>query len=250
MNADNIDLWRSYKKENKEETRKKLVLKYLDLVKYQAGRINMMVPDHVEKEDLESYGIIGLMDAIEKFDPEKGNKFSSYAQLRIRGEIIDQLRKLDWLPHSLRRKGKKIKETSKKLEQKLGHKPDLEELASELEMSIKEIKKTYNKLQESEWVSLYAELGEKQICDFIADSEAERPENIYQKKQKVDLLAETIRNLNDDQRLVITLYYYEELTQVEIARIMDLSPARISQIHKKAVYRLRGFLGRKKEEFV
>ncbi len=247
---DNIELWHKYKNNNQEEARQELILKYLYLVKYQAGRIKMMVPDHIEKDDLESYGILGLMDAIEKFDPERGIQFSSYAQLRIKGSIMDQLRKLDWLPHSLRQKGKKIREASERLRQKMGYKPDINELVTELDMSIKEIRKISTKIQESEWVSLYAELGNKKICEFLADSREKRPEAVYQKQQVISLLTEAIEKLKDKERLVITLYYYEELTQVEIAEVLNLSSARISQIHKEAIYRLRGFLGRKKEEFV
>lgn len=245
----NKELWRRYKEENDREAREQLIMEYLDLVKYQAGRINTYVPDRIELEDLESYGIIGLIDAIEKFDPDRGYKFNSYAQKRIKGEIIDQLRKLDWLPHSLRRKAKRIKSKTQELENKLNRKPKLDEIAEEVDFSKNQIKKIMKKLDQSQWVSIYSELNGKSLMDWIPNSKVDKPENILDKKHSVKILTEAIKNLNERQKLVVSLIYYEELTQKEVAEVMDLSPARISQIHKKAVYRLRGFLSRKKEEF-
>lgn len=245
----NKELWRQYKEENDREAREQLIMEYLDLVKYQAGRINTYVPDRIELEDLESYGIIGLIDAIEKFDPKRGYKFNSYAQKRIKGEIIDQLRKLDWLPHSLRQKAKIIKSKTQELENKLNRQPNLDEIVEEVDFSKKQIKKIMKKIDQSQWVSIYSELNGKSLLDWLPSGKADKPENILDKKHAVKILTEAIKNLNERQKLVVSLIYYEELTQKEVAEVMDLSPARISQIHKKAVYRLRGFLSRKKEEF-
>ena len=245
----NQDLWRRFKEENDQKAREELIMEYLDLVKYQAGRINTYVPDRVELEDLESYGIIGLIDAIEKFDPKRGYKFNSYAQKRIKGEIIDQLRKLDWLPHSLRQKAKIIKNKSRELESKLNRNPKIDELVDELDFSKSQITKVLKKLEESQWVSIYSELNGKSLIDWLPSSKVNKPQKVLDKKNATKILKKAIENLSDKQKLVVSLIYYEELTQKEVAEVMELSPARISQIHKKAVYRLRGYLSRKKEEF-
>ena len=245
----NQDLWRRFKEENDQKAREELIMEYLDLVKYQAGRINTYVPDRVELEDLESYGIIGLIDAIEKFDPKRGYKFNSYAQKRIKGEIIDQLRKLDWLPHSLRQKAKIIKNKSRELESKLNRDPKIDELVDELDFSKSQITKVLKKLEESQWVSIYSELNGKSLIDWLPSSKVNKPQKVLDKKNATKILKKAIENLSDKQKLVVSLIYYEELTQKEVAEVMELSPARISQIHKKAVYRLRGYLSRKKEEF-
>ena len=245
----NQDLWRRFKEENDQKAREQLIMEYLDLVKYQAGRINTYVPDRIELEDLESYGIIGLIDAIEKFDPKRGYKFNSYAQKRIKGEIIDQLRKLDWLPHSLRQKAKIIKNKSRELESKLNRDPKIDELVDELDFSKSQITKVLKKLEESQWVSIYSELNGKSLIDWLPSSKVNKPQKVLDKKNATKILKKAIENLSDKQKLVVSLIYYEELTQKEVAEVMELSPARISQIHKKAVYRLRGYLSRKKEEF-
>ncbi len=245
----NQDLWRRFKEENDQKAREELIMEYLDLVKYQAGRINTYVPDRIELEDLESYGIIGLIDAIEKFDPERGYKFNSYAQKRIKGEIIDQLRKLDWLPHSLRQKAKIIKNKSRELESQLNRSPKIDELVDELDFSKSQITKVLKKLEESQWVSIYSELNGKSLIDWLPSSKVNKPQKVLDKKNATKILKKAIENLSDKQKLVVSLIYYEELTQKEVAEVMELSPARISQIHKKAVYRLRGYLSRKKEEF-
>ncbi|HMA60050.1 MAG TPA: FliA/WhiG family RNA polymerase sigma factor [Halanaerobiales bacterium] len=245
----NQELWRRFKEENDQKAREQLIMEYLDLVKYQAGRVNTYVPDRIELEDLESYGIIGLIDAIEKFDPSRGYKFNSYAQKRIKGEIIDQLRKLDWLPHSLRQKAKVIKSKTRELESKMNRSPKINEIAAELDFSKDQITKVLKKLEESQWVSIYSELNGKSLIDWLPSSKVNKPQKILDKKNAIKILKNAIVNLSDKQKLVVSLIYYEELTQKEVAEIMDLSPARISQIHKKAVYRLRGYLSRKKEEF-
>ncbi len=245
----NQELWRRFKEENDQKAREQLIMEYLDLVKYQAGRVNTYVPDRIELEDLESYGIIGLIDAIEKFDPSRGYKFNSYAQKRIKGEIIDQLRKLDWLPHSLRQKAKIIKSKTRELESKMNRSPNIDEIAAELDFSKDQVTKVLKKLEESQWVSIYSELNGKSLIDWLPSSKVNKPQKILDKKNAVKILKNAIENLSDKQKLVVSLIYYEELTQKEVAEVMDLSPARISQIHKKAVYRLRGYLSRKKEEF-
>ncbi|MFW6269794.1 MAG: sigma-70 family RNA polymerase sigma factor [Bacillota bacterium] len=244
-----ITLWKKYKKNNSEEARNQLIEKNLTLVKYQAGRINLIIPDFIEKEDLESFGMIGLIEAVENFKPEYGIEFKTYAQKRVRGAMLDYLRELDWLPSSLRREGKKIKNTVKKLSQELGRKPSMEELSAEIDISRKRIDNIYQKIYSSNWISLYGEVGDRKILDFL-EGDNNRPEKLFNKKGALRVLTAAIKKLPEKEKLVITLYYYEELTQKEIASIMELSPARISQLHKKAVQRLRGFLSRRKEELL
>jgi len=248
---DNYGLWQKLKTNNSERARQELIINYLSLVKYQVGRIRLIIPGFIEGEDLESYGIIGLLDAIEKFDYHQGIEFKTYASKRIRGEIIDYLRKLDWLPHSLRQEARQLKETASKISMKLGRRPTVDEIAEVLNISRERIEKIYYQLYSSQWVSLFKETGDdNRILDLIKEDSSQEPEECYQQKERENLLIEAIDRLNDPERLVISLYYYEELTQQEIAEVMELSPARISQIHRKAINRLRGFLSKKKEQFI
>jgi RNA polymerase sigma factor for flagellar operon FliA len=251
--VDNLKLWKAYQENSDEKIRQKLITAYLPLVKYQAGRVKMMVPEFIEQDDLESFGIIGLLEALDRFDYKRGNKFTTYASPRIRGEIIDHLRNLDWLPHSLRREGKKVQEAVSRMTGELGRKPTGEELSEELGITESRINNIYYKLYSSQWVSLYSELGDESgsyLIDLIRDSQEARPGKSLQKKKIIKLLSQAIDKLNQQERLVVSLYYYEDLTQKEIAGVMELSEARISQLHKRAVYRLRGFLSRKKEQLV
>ncbi len=245
---DEYALWVEFKKSNDQDTFQELVVKYLPLVKYHAGRIKMLVPIFIDEDDLMSYGVLGLIDAIHKFDINKGVLFKTYASRRIRGEIIDHLRKLDWLPHSVRREGKRIKETTDKFVKKMGRKPTIEELSDVTELPEDKIKELHQKLYSSQWVSLYEEFGDTRVMDMLPENKEMSPDSVYQNKEKEELLATAIDRLSEDEKLVVALVYYEELTQKEVSEIMDLTPARISQIHKKAVYRLRGMLGKKKQD--
>ncbi|ACL70413.1 sigma-70 family RNA polymerase sigma factor [Halothermothrix orenii] len=244
-----LDLWEAYKGKGSQEARKELILNYLPLVKYQVERVKMIIPDFIEEDDLESYGIIGLIDAIEKYDYRLGIKFNTYASRRIRGSIIDHLRKLDWLPHSLRREGKELQKVADKLAKELGRKPTVAELANKTNISREKVTKIYSKLNSAKWVSLYEDWGESTVFNFIK-GDCLPPDRILDKKERIKLLARAIDRLSESERTVISLYYYEELTQKEIAEVMGLSPARISQIHKRAVYRLRGYLARRKYDLL
>ena len=242
-----LSLWKEYKENDDLQARQQLILNNISLVKYQAGRIKMVIPDFIEQKDLESYGVVGLIDAIEKFDYSRGIKFNTYASKRIRGTILDYLRDLDWLPSSLRREGKKIKKTAKNLANKLGRKPTVEELSNNMNIAKEKIENIYQKLYSANWISLYGQVGDNKILDFIK-GDNNSPEKEFQEQESVKMLSEAIKKLPEKEKLIIALYYYEELTQKEIASVMELSTARISQLHKKAVQRLRGFLSRKKEE--
>lgn len=253
LNKDNIEeinLWREFKENNSQNARQELIVKYLPQVKYQAGRIKIIVPDFIEQDDLESYGVIGLIDAVHKFDYNKGIKFKTYASRRIRGEIIDHLRKLDWLPHSVRREGKRLKSTVDKFFQKYGRRPSIGELATALNISEEKVSSLYYQIYSSQWVSVNEEIGDGQLLDLLKEDNKCQPEVVYNKRDSERLLAEAIRNLSQSEKLVVSLYYYDGLTQSEIAEVMELSSARVSQLHKKAIYRLRGSLARKKEQLL
>ncbi len=245
---DNYSLWEEFKENNNQQARQELILSYLSLVKYQAGRVKMLVPGFIEKEDLESFGIIGLIHAIERFDYKRGIKFSTYATRRIRGAIIDHLRNLDWLSSSLRRKGKEIKKTFSRLSDELGRKPTKKELLEHLDISEDKLDKIYNKLYSAQWLSLQQDMGEGKLFDFIEGNKNQEPEKILDRKEKEKILAQAIDKLPRKEFLVISLYYYEDMTQEEIAKTLELSAARVSQLHKKAIYRLRGHLSSKKQQ--
>ncbi|MFW5984693.1 MAG: sigma-70 family RNA polymerase sigma factor [Halanaerobiaceae bacterium] len=246
----NYSLWEKYKKDEDQEARQKIILDNLSLVKYHAGRISMLVPEFIEKQDLESFGVIGLLEAVENFDHTRNIEFKTYASNRVRGAIMDHLRSLDWLPDSIRRQGKLIKKKITEIKAKKGRKPDSMELAKELNLSQEKVKRICQMLYSSNWVSLYQESGEGQLSDFISGAKEEEPENVFAQKEAEAVLTEALEKLTRQQYLVISLFYFEELTQKEIARTLDLSPARISQIHKKAIFRLRGFLSSKKQKLV
>ncbi len=243
---DNYDLWQKFQKDGDETIRNKLVLENLSLVKFQAQRLGELLPDFISREDLESYGIIGLLQAIDRFDSERGIKFSTFASKRIRGAMIDHLRKLDWLPHSMRREAKEVMEAREQLKSESGREPDMDELAEATSLSKKRIEKIHSYLDSAQWLSLDTDYEDATLYDFISSDEEGPLENL-EKSQQRKLLAEVIEKLDKQEKTVISLYYYEGLTQQEIAEVMELSPSRISQLHQKSIQRLRGFLSRKKE---
>ena len=237
MNLDK-EKWIRYKEKNDQSAREELILKHLNLVRYAAGRIMVMLPEYVDKDDLESSGIIGLIESVENFDYKLGNNFSTFALPRIKGEIYDFLRSRDWLPTNMRRQIKEVSRQRDKFKSDQGREPTDSDRIQTIERH----------KQMSDWVSLSSEYDGVELIDLLA-SDTESAVNYLEKGEAIEVLAEKIDGLSDKQQLVVSLYYYEELTQVEIAEIMELSPARVSQIHSKAVRRLRGMLSRSKEYF-
>jgi len=241
-------VWGKFKEENSSTAREELILKHLNLVRYAAGRIMIMLPDHVDKEDLESYGIIGLIEAVENFDHTRGINFSTFALPRIKGEIYDYLRSKDWLPTNMRRQIKELASQKEDFKSDYGREPSERELADITGIREDRIRTIERHKQMSDWISLSKEYDGIELINLLS-SDIESAVSHLEKSEAVELLAEKIDALSDQQKLVVSLYYYEELTQVEIAEIMDLSPARVSQIHSKSVRRLRGMLSRSKEYF-
>lgn len=247
--ADNIDvLWQTYRNSKDSAVKEKLILEYAPLVKLVAGRISIHIGQYVEFEDLISYGIFGLIDAIDKFDSDKGVKFETYASLRIRGEIIDNIRRLDWVPRTLRQKSKRLEHHYSLLEKELGREPSYEEIAEKMEISSNEVKDIMQKSVASSLISLDDYIDSNKDVTFadVVEAKTDLPDLYYEKKEIKEILINTINQLTEKEKKVVTLYYFEELTLKEISKIMDVSESRVSQIHSKAVIKLQSKLGKYK----
>lgn len=245
VSEDKNKLWESYTKNPTATLREQIIIEYAPLVKLVAGRLNMYLGYNVEYDDLVGYGVFGLIDAIDKFDYSKGIKFETYASLRIRGAILDQIRKMDWIPRSLRQKQKKIDAAVGKLETELGRPATDEEISRELGISEDEYTDWQGQANISNIISLdeFIEAsGEKGIATVRANP-FEQPEEVVEKAEIRKLLAESLDGLTDKEKKVILLYYYEELTLKEISSILEVSESRISQLHTKALQKMKVKLG-------
>ncbi len=232
-------LWENYKEKNDKNAKDALIVHYVELVKIISGRLYGDYNHHVEYDDLVSYGILGLIDAIEKFDHKKNVKFETYANIRIRGAIIDQLRNLDWVPRSLRNKYKRFENAVTELQAKYGNQYSDQQLADQLEMSVPEMNKFLNEISSFSVVSLEEKFEEQVNFDIKTDYDDFDPERVLDKKVLFNLLKEGIESLPEREGLIISLYYYDEMTYKEIAEILEISESRISQLHTKAIGRLR-----------
>lgn len=248
MADDREDLWRAYKISKEPLIKEKLILEYAPLVKLVAGRISIHIGQYVEFEDLISYGIFGLIDAIDKYDTDKGVKFETYASLRIRGEIIDNIRKLDWVPRTVRQKSKQMNKVYASLEAEFGREPTYEELAEKMEVSVDEVKEVMQKSVASSLISLddYVDPNKEVTVADIVETKSDTPDLSYERKEIKNILVDAINQLTEKEKNVVTLYYFEELTLKEISKIMGVSESRISQIHSKAVMKLQTKLGKYK----
>ncbi|MBX9972431.1 FliA/WhiG family RNA polymerase sigma factor [Cytobacillus firmus] len=221
-----------------------LVKKYLPLVSYHVQRISATLPKNVSRDDIRSLGLMGLYDALEKFDPARDLKFDTYASFRIRGAILDGLRKEDWLPRSTRDKAKKIEAAIEKLEQRLMRNATVHEIAEEAEMQEDEV---YSVMNEHFYANILSideqpDAEEKDGSYSIKDEKAIIPEEKVLKNEILEEMAEKILQLNEKEQLVLSLFYKEELTLTEIGEVMGLSTSRISQIHSKSIFKLRQLL--------
>lgn len=241
-------VWQTYEKTKDPSIKEKLILQYAPLVKYVAGRLSIHIGQHVEFDDLISYGIFGLIDAIDKYDCGKRVKFETYASLRIRGSIIDSIRKLDWVPRTLRQKNKQLEETFTGLERELGRAPTDEEIAEKLNVSVEDTRDMFKKASVHSLVSLDDYLEQNHDLSFSAtnNEEIENPEVKYEKQEVKRILIDAIDKLTEKEKKVITLYYFEDLTLKEISSVLCVSESRVSQIHAKAVMRLQSKLGKYK----
>lgn len=231
------------------ETRDEKIIQYLPLVKFIASRVFISKASAVDMDDLIGYGVIGLIDAIDKFDPSKGVKFETYASLRIKGAIIDELRKLNWMPRTALAKVSRLNEVRDVLKIKLGREPDDKELASELNISVEEMRKTESYVNYLSVVSLDEVIfqpgdDELAVHTTVEDVKSPRPDSIVEDREKHVMLKRAVEMMNDKDRLILNLYYFEKLTLKEIGHVLEVSESRVSQLHSRAILRLKENLAR------
>lgn len=251
--ADDVDerltqLWLDYKTTGSNQSREHLILHYSPMVKYVAGRVSVGLPSHVDSADLVSYGMFGLMDAIEKFDIRREVKFESYAVTRIRGAIIDELRSLDWIPRSVRAKAKEVERAYAALSAQLQRHPSDEELAAELQITVDDLGQIFSQVSYANVMALDEMLhgsdddAAAKLGDTLEDPMAADPVRMFEEHETKYFLARAIGSLPEREKTVITLYYFEGLTLSEIGQVLGVTESRISQIHTKAVIALRARL--------
>jgi RNA polymerase sigma factor for flagellar operon FliA len=247
-------LWQSYKAASDREGRDRLILHYSPLVKYVAGRVAIGLPQSVEQSDLVSYGIFGLIDAIEKFDPERGYKFETYAIARIKGAILDELRSIDWVPRSVRAKARAIEQAYGKLESTLRRTPSDDELAAELDMTDDQLQSALGQISFIGLVALDEMLtvGDRgdsvTLGDMVASDPDEAPGVAFEVDEMRAFLAEAIGRMPEREKVVLSLYYYEGLTLAEIGSVLGVTESRVCQIHTKAVLQLRSRIAASERE--
>ena len=239
-------LWRQYKSTRDQAVRDRLILTYAPLVKYVAGRLGSGLPAHVDEGDLVSYGLLGLIGAIERYDPDRDVKFETYAIARIKGSIIDELRAMDWVPRSVRSRAREIERAIADLESKLGRAPTDEEIAGKLGLSQEELDDSLSEISRSSiaaldelWTVQGSSGDQVALIDTIEDTQGPEPQSALDQSEVKEMIADAISRLPDREKLVITLYYYEELTLREIGEVLGVTESRVSQLHTKAVIGLR-----------
>ena len=242
---DKEKLWAEYLKNPTQELREQIIVEYAPLVKIVAGKLSMYLGGNVEYDDLVGYGVFGLIDAIDKFNIDRDVKFETYASLRIRGSILDQIRKMDWIPRTVRQKQKKIDEAIKNIESRTGKVATDEEIAAELGVTDEELNKWQSQLKVTNVVSLneFIEQGNEPKEAYQGNARFSSPEAVIEEEELKQKLAETMELLTDKERKVILLYYYEEMTLKEISKVFEVSESRISQLHTKALQKMKKHMG-------
>jgi RNA polymerase sigma factor for flagellar operon FliA len=241
-------LWDDYGKDKDGGARERLILHYSPLVKFVAGRLGSGLPAHVDEGDLVSYGLLGLIGAIERYDPDRDVKFETYAIARIKGSIIDELRAMDWVPRSIRSRAREIERAMSQLEAQLHRAPTDEELAQKIGITEEELGDSLNDISRSSIAALdelwTVSAGGDQIAliDTIEDTSGPEPQSALAQTELKEALAEAIARLPEREKLVVTLYYYEELTLREIGEVLGVTESRVSQLHTKAILRMKGRL--------
>lgn len=238
-------LWEDYSKSKNDKLREQLIIEYVPLVKLVAGRLNMYLGYTVEYDDLVSYGVFGLIDAIDKFDYGKGIKFETYASLRIRGSILDQIRKMDWIPRSVRQKQKQIESAISKLEKEYGPNVKDDAIAKELGISIDEYRDWESQTNISNIASLdeFMEQGTDGSVKEFRNNTYLEPEEAFDKTEVKQMLMDSLTLLTEKEKKVILLYYYEDLTLKEVSKVLEVSESRISQLHSRALEKMKKHLG-------
>jgi RNA polymerase sigma factor for flagellar operon FliA len=241
---DEKELWGRYKGHRDEAAREELILRHLRIVKYIAGRMAIHVPPNIEMNDLVGWGILGLIDALEKFDHLQAIKFTTYASIRIRGAIIDQIRSLDWAPRSLRSLARRVGSAREKLRHEKGLEPSAEDIAQELHLEAEQVEEAIGQLQTAHVLSLddylpTEENAESRKIDVTSSAAVPSPGQVAEQKERQEQIVTAILQLPDQQQKVLNLYYYEELTLKEIGAVLDVTESRICQIHSAAMKQLR-----------
>ncbi len=249
MAEDTQQLWLDYTKTKDKHLRDRLILTYAPLVKYVAGRVGSGLPAHVDEEDLVSYGLLGLMGAIDRFDPTRDIKFETFAIARIKGAIIDELRSLDWVPRSVRSRAREIERAMTDLEKTLHRAPTDEELAEKLGLTEDELDDSLTDISRSSiaaldelWTISGSSGDQVSLIDTIEDTTGPEPQAALAQTELREALGEAIARLPEREKLVVTLYYYEELTLREIGDVLGVTESRVSQLHTKAILRLKARL--------
>jgi RNA polymerase sigma factor for flagellar operon FliA len=242
-------LWRRYRRTRDKAIRDRLILTYAPLVKFVAGRLGSGLPAHVDENDLTSYGLLGLIGAIERYDPDRDVKFETYAIARIKGSIIDELRAMDWVPRSVRARAREIERAIAALEGQLHRAPTDEEIAAKLGIGIDELEDNLTDISRSSiaaldelWTISSSSGDQIALIDTIEDREGPQPQAALDRTETREALAEAIAALPEREKIVVTLYYYEELTLREIGEVLGVTESRVSQLHTKAILRLRARL--------
>ena len=251
MPAEDVkSLWRKYRANRDQQIRDRLILTYAPLVKFVAGRLGSGLPAHVDEGDLVSYGLLGLIGAIERYDPDRDVKFETYAIARIKGSIIDELRAMDWVPRSVRARARDIERAIGELEAQSGRAPTEEEIAAKLGVSQDELGENLLEISRSSIAALdelwtISSSGGDQVAliDTIEDTQGPEPQTALAQTEMREALGEAISRLPEREKLVVTLYYYEELTLREIGEVLGVTESRVSQLHTKAILRLKARLG-------
>jgi RNA polymerase sigma factor FliA len=244
-------LWLDFRRTGDQKIRDRLILTYAPLVKYVAGRLGSGLPAHVDEGDLVSYGLLGLIGAIERYDPSRDVKFETYAMARIKGQIIDELRSMDWVPRSVRARARNIERAIGELEARLGRAPTDEEIAKKLGITEEELEESLGEISRSSiaaldelWTVSGSGGGGDQVAliDTIEDEGAPDPQGTLSVTEQKEALADAIARLPEREKLVVTLYYYEELTLREIGEVLGVTESRVSQLHTKAILRLKAHI--------
>jgi len=241
-------------KEVSNKDLKRLIEQYAPLVKYIAQKISLRLPANIDIDDLLSAGVIGLMDAVKKYDPSRDNKFKTYAEFRIRGAILDELRAQDWIPRSMREKAKRVERAVQKLEQALGRAPKEQEVSRKLNMELDEFRTLLNQCKSISLISLdevgsFANGDKKSLLALLDSGDGFNPLLRLSGQELKDRLSKYIQELPEKQRIVLSLYYFEELNLKEIGQILEVTESRVSQLHTQAVIRLRSKLRALKIDF-
>ena len=249
MAEDLNELWRTYQRTKDQALRDRLILNYAPIVKYVAGRLGSGLPAHVDEGDLVSYGLLGLISAIERYEPDRDVKFETYAIARIKGSILDELRSLDWVPRSVRSRARQIERAMAELEAKFARAPTDEEIAAkvgitvgELEGSLTDISRSSIAALDELWTISGSGGDQVALIDTIEDEHGPQPQTAFAQTELREVVADAITSLPEREKLVITLYYYEDLTLREIGDVLGVTESRVSQLHTKAILRLRARL--------